>query len=83
MFSKEVGIDLGTANLLMYVKGEGIVIDEPSVVAIDAESEGHAWKNTGQSTGNPSSEGWGYCGFRGNGNHAELLFQEAGYQGDV
>ena len=31
MFSKEVGIDLGTANLLMYVKGEGIVIDEPSV----------------------------------------------------
>ena len=26
--SKEVGIDLGTANLLMYVKGEGIVIDE-------------------------------------------------------
>lgn len=39
MFSKEVGIDLGTANLLMYVKGEGIVIDEPSVVAIDAESK--------------------------------------------
>ena len=35
MFSKEVGIDLGTANLLMYVKGEGIVIDEPSVVAIN------------------------------------------------
>ena len=32
MFSKEVGIDLGTANILMYVKGEGIVIDEPSVV---------------------------------------------------
>lgn len=38
MFAKEVGIDLGTANLLMYVKGEGIVIDEPSVVAIDAET---------------------------------------------
>ena len=88
MFSKEVGIDLGTANLLMYVKGEGIVIDEPSVVAIDAETKkclaaGQDAKNTGQSTGNPSSEGWGYCGFRGNGNHAELLFQEAGYQGDV
>ena len=39
MFSKEVGIDLGTANILMYVKGEGIVIDEPSVVAIDAETK--------------------------------------------
>lgn len=91
MFSKEVGIDLGTANLLMYVKGEGIVIDEPSVVAIDAETkemsgcragcEGHAWKNTGQSTGNPSSEGWGYCGFRGNGNHAELLFKKLAIKG--
>ncbi len=36
--SKEVGIDLGTANLLIYVKGEGVVVDEPSVVAIDAET---------------------------------------------
>ncbi len=39
MFSKSVGIDLGTANFLMYVKGEGVVIDEPSVVAIDAETK--------------------------------------------
>lgn len=39
MFSKEVGIDLGTANLLIYVKGQGIVIDEPSVVAIDADTK--------------------------------------------
>jgi len=37
-FTKEVGIDLGTANLLIYVKGEGIVVDEPSVVAIDADT---------------------------------------------
>ena len=33
--SKEVGIDLGTANTLIYVKGKGIVVREPSVVAID------------------------------------------------
>ena len=39
LFTKEVGIDLGTANLLIYVKGEGIVIDEPSVVAIDTETK--------------------------------------------
>ncbi|MEG0520193.1 MAG: rod shape-determining protein [Erysipelotrichaceae bacterium] len=39
LFTKEVGIDLGTANLLIYVKGEGIVIDEPSVVSIDAETK--------------------------------------------
>lgn len=39
MFSKDIGIDLGTANVLIYVKGQGIVLDEPSVVAIDAESK--------------------------------------------
>ena len=35
LFSKDIGIDLGTANTLIYVKGEGIVLCEPSVVAID------------------------------------------------
>ncbi len=35
LFSKDVGIDLGTANTLVYVKGKGIVVREPSVVAID------------------------------------------------
>lgn len=39
MFSKAVGIDLGTANMLIYIKGEGIVLDEPSVVALDAETK--------------------------------------------
>lgn len=34
MFSKKVGIDLGTANVLVYVKGQGIVIEEPAVVAL-------------------------------------------------
>lgn len=38
-FTKEIGIDLGTANLLIYVKGEGVVVDEPSVVAIDADTK--------------------------------------------
>ena len=33
-FSNDIGIDLGTANTLVYVKGRGIVLDEPSVVAI-------------------------------------------------
>ncbi|MGD7043009.1 rod shape-determining protein [Jeotgalibacillus proteolyticus] len=35
MFAKDIGIDLGTANLLIHVKGKGIVLNEPSVVAID------------------------------------------------
>jgi rod shape-determining protein MreB len=34
-FSQDIGIDLGTANTLVYVKGKGIVINEPSVVAIN------------------------------------------------
>lgn len=35
MFSKKVGIDLGTANSIVYVEGEGVVLVEPTVVAID------------------------------------------------
>jgi len=37
-FSKDIGIDLGTANTLVYVKGQGIVINEPSVVAINKKT---------------------------------------------
>ena len=35
MLAKDVGIDLGTANILIYVKGEGIVLNEPSIVVVD------------------------------------------------
>ncbi|MFA6535904.1 MAG: rod shape-determining protein [Candidatus Paceibacterota bacterium] len=38
MFSQDIGIDLGTANTLVYVSGEGIVINEPSVVAINQKT---------------------------------------------
>ncbi|MFI3225983.1 MAG: rod shape-determining protein [Clostridia bacterium] len=34
-FSKDIGIDLGTASILVYVKGQGVVLCEPSVVAVD------------------------------------------------
>ena len=40
IFSRDLGIDLGTSNVLIYVDGQGIVIREPSVVAMD--------KNTGK-----------------------------------
>ena len=40
LFSKDIGIDLGTASVLIYIKGQGIVLNEPSVVAMD--------KNTGK-----------------------------------
>ena len=38
MRNKDIGIDLGTANILIYVRGEGIVLCEPSVVAVDQET---------------------------------------------
>lgn len=37
-FSNDIGIDLGTANTLVYVKGRGIVINEPSVVALNTKT---------------------------------------------
>lgn len=40
MFARDIGIDLGTANVLIHLKGKGIVLNEPSVVALD--------KNTGK-----------------------------------
>ncbi|MCF6257662.1 MAG: rod shape-determining protein [Gammaproteobacteria bacterium] len=45
LFSNDLSIDLGTANTLIYVKGQGIVLDEPSVVAIRME----------RGTGNPKN----------------------------
>jgi len=61
--SHDIGIDLGTANTLVYVKGKGIIINEPSVVAINKKtgrvlaigkeagywkrSKKNGWKNAG------------------------------------
>ncbi|MGM0380381.1 MAG: rod shape-determining protein [bacterium] len=39
LFSNDMGIDLGTANTLVYVKGKGVVLREPSIVAIDDDTD--------------------------------------------
>ena len=39
LFNKDIGIDLGTANVLIYIKGQGIILNEPSVVAIDSDTK--------------------------------------------
>lgn len=39
MFSKDIGIDLGTANTLVYIRNKGIVMREPSVVAVDVRTD--------------------------------------------
>ena len=38
VWSKDIGIDLGTANTLVYVRGKGITINEPSIVAINQKT---------------------------------------------
>ncbi len=38
-FSHDIAIDLGTASTLIYIKGQGIVLNEPSVVTIEAHSK--------------------------------------------
>ena len=38
MFGRDMGIDLGTANTLVYVRGKGIVVNEPSVVAVNTNT---------------------------------------------
>lgn len=38
MFAREIGVDLGTANVIVYVRGRGVVLTEPSVVAIDQQT---------------------------------------------
>ena len=39
VLAKDIGIDLGTANVLIYLKGKGIVLNEPSVVAVETETK--------------------------------------------
>lgn len=49
-FSRDLGIDLGTANTLVYMKGKGVIVREPSVVAMDIE------KNTPLAVGDKAKE---------------------------
>ncbi len=71
--SKDIGIDLGTANILVTLKGKGIVLNEPSVVAIDKKAQrilatGHEAKemlrkNTRTNKSYKANEGWSYSRF--------------------
>ena len=69
--SKDIGIDLGTANILVTLKGKGIVLKEPSVVAIDIkngnilatgnEAKAMLRKNTGTNKSSKAIKRWCYC----------------------
>ena len=72
LFSLDIGIDLGTANTLVDVRGRGIVINEPSVVAIEKKNQASAGHRLGsqgdgrphsrQYRGDSPSAGWGDLG---------------------
>lgn len=69
--SKDIGIDLGTANILVTLKGKGIVLKEPSVVAIDkktgnilstgTEAKEMLRKNSRSDKSNKTIKRWCYC----------------------
>ena len=56
MLGSDIGIDLGTASVLVYIKGKGVVLKEPSVVAIDRDTKKvkAIGENSRQYYGNPS-----------------------------
>ena len=74
--SKDIGIDLGTANLLVALKGKGIVLKEPSVVAINrrtgnivatgTEAKEMLRKNTRTNKSSKTNERWCYSRFYSN-----------------
>lgn len=69
--SKDVGIDLGTANILVTIKGKGIILKEPSVVAIDRktgdivatgnEAKEMLRKNSRANKSNKTTKRWSNC----------------------
>lgn len=71
--SKDIGIDLGTANTLVTLKGKGVVLKEPSVVAIDRrngnilatgfEAKEMLRKNSRNHKSSKTTKRWCYCGF--------------------
>ena len=74
--SKDIGIDLGTANILVTLKGKGIVLKEPSVVAIDRktgnilatgmEAKEMLRKNTRTNKSSKTIKRWCNCRFYSN-----------------
>lgn len=75
VFSNDMAIDLGTANTIVSVKGKGIIINEPSVVAVQRDRQGkdkilavsrskkNVRKNSNKYSSSSSYARWSYCWF--------------------
>ena len=65
-FSRDLGVDLGTTNVLIYAEGKGIVLREPSVVAVDKITGKvlQGFTAAGNMVGRPRATSWdgGPCG---------------------
>ena len=81
--SKDIGIDLGTANILVTLKGKGIVLKEPSVVAINrktgnivatgTEAKEMLRKNSRTNSSSKTNERWSNSRFYSNTTNAKKL----------
>ncbi len=86
LFSSDLAIDLGTANTCVYARGKGIVVNEPSIVAINkltgrveavgARSQGDARPHARQHRRHQADEGRSHRRLRGHREDADLLHQE-------
>ena len=82
-FAKDIGIDLGTANTLVHLKGKGIIIREPSVVAVDKytgqvvavgmEAKEMLRKNAWKFRCDKTIKRWRNCRFYSNKNDVEIF----------
>ena len=89
LFSNDLSIDLGTANTLIYVREQGIVLDEPSVVAIrnnnnqksvaavGIDAKRMLGRTPGQHHCNSTAEGRRHCRFPGDGENVAALYQKS------
>ena len=85
--SKDIGIDLGTANILVTIKGKGIILKEPSVVAIDRktgeivatgnEAKEMLRQNTGANKSRKTIKRWCNCRLYSNTINAKKLNKQS------
>ena len=83
--SKDIGIDLGTANILVTLKGRGIILKEPSVVAINdktgeilatgTDAKEMLRKNSARNKSYKTSKRWSYSRFYSNTVNVEKYYE--------
>ena len=84
-WGQDIGIDLGTATVIAYVKGKGIVLREPSVVAVDSntgevlavgkEARRMLRKNTWKYNSNKTFKRWCYIRLYSNRKNVKIFYQ--------